>query len=101
MSFIKNKEDFVCEQCGVLNKGNGYTNHCVSCLYSKHVDIYPGDRTNTCLGLMKPVYISYTNKDSYVIHECLKCFFQKKNLLSEDDSVETMIQIQKSLSDNI
>ena len=25
-------------------KGNGYTNHCPKCLWSKHVDINPGDR---------------------------------------------------------
>ena len=101
MSFIKNKEDFICEKCNILNKGNGYTNHCYNCLYSKHVDIEPGDRLNDCQGLMKPVYISYTNKDKYIIHKCIKCSFEKKNLLGENDSVETMIKIQKELSNNI
>jgi hypothetical protein len=97
MSFIKNKEDFICVNCGFENNGNGYTNHCCMCLFSKHVDIDPGDRLNLCLGLMKPVYVSYTNKDKYVIHKCLKCDFEKKNLLNERDSVETMVKIQNKL----
>ena len=97
MSFIKNKEDFICENCGFENIGNGYTNHCSRCLYSKHVDIEPGDRLNVCGGLMEPIYVSYTNNDKYVIHKCLKCVFEKKNLLNENDSVDMMIQIQNKL----
>lgn len=97
MSFIKNKEDFVCENCGTKNKGNGYTNHCSMCLFSKHVDNDPGDRLNTCGGLMEPIYVSYTNNNKYVTHKCLKCLFEKNNILTDDDSVETMIKIQKKL----
>jgi hypothetical protein len=44
-------EDFECEHCGHLEEGNGYTNHCTSCLWSKHVDINPGDRAAECQGL--------------------------------------------------
>ena len=94
MSFIKKREDFVCENCGFKVIGNGYTNHCCMCLFSKHVDIDPGDRLNTCGGLMEPVYVSYTNKDKYILHHCVKCGFEKKNLLQENDSVEAMIAIQ-------
>ena len=99
MSFIKNKEDFICENCGFENKGNGYTNHCSQCLFSKHVDNDPGDRLNQCGGLMEPVYVSYTNKDKYLIHKCLICSFEKRNLLNDDDSVDMMISIQKKLAD--
>lgn len=97
MSFIKNKEDFICENCSFENIGNGYTNHCSRCLFSKHVDINPGDRLNSCGGLMNPVYVSYTNKEKYVIHRCLKCSYEKKNLLNDDDSVDVMIKIQNNL----
>ena len=95
MSFIKNKEDFVCEKCGFKNSGNGYTNHCSECLFSKHVDIDPGDRLNPCHGLMEPIYVSYTNKQKFVLHRCIKCMYEKKNLLNENDSVVAMIEIQK------
>ena len=53
--FQRKKENFVCEHCGQEVIGNGYTNHCPSCLHSKHVDINPGDRAETCGGLMEPV----------------------------------------------
>jgi hypothetical protein len=31
-----------------------YRNHCPACLWSKHVDVQPGDRAATCRGLMRP-----------------------------------------------
>ncbi len=97
MSFIRNKEDFICEKCGFLNKGNGYTNHCSNCIFSKHVDNEPGDRLNQCLGLMKPIYVSYTNKDKYIMHRCEKCGLEKKNLIQIGDNIDTLINIQKSI----
>ncbi len=96
MSFTRHKEDFVCEFCKKGIVGDGYTNHCTFCLYSKHVDIDPGDRLASCGGLMKPVYVSYTTKDSYILHKCLRCGFERKNKIQKDDSVEAMIAIQKN-----
>ncbi|MST04461.1 MAG: RNHCP domain-containing protein [Candidatus Pacebacteria bacterium] len=61
MAFIKVKEDFVCENCKTEVKGNGYTNHCPVCLYSKHVDVDPGDRLSKCGGLMKPMGLPHNN----------------------------------------
>lgn len=96
MSFIRQKEDFICAFCGKEIKGNGYTNHCSSCLYSKHVDVDPGDRLSACGGLMKPVYVSYTSKDPYILHTCTVCGFERKNKIQSDDSVETMMKIQST-----
>ena len=44
-------EGFICENCGKEVTPAGYTSrdHCPYCLYSKHVDINPGDRQNTCI----------------------------------------------------
>ena len=52
-------ENFICEHCGKEVKKAEYTarDHCPYCLYSKHVDINPGDRENTCKGLLKPIGI--------------------------------------------
>ena len=55
--FSKCVEDFTCEECGSPIEGNGYTNHCPNCLYSKHVDINPGDRKSTCGGIMAPIRV--------------------------------------------
>ncbi len=48
--FTKIDEEFICENCGKKVEPLGYTcrNHCNNCLYSKHVDINPGDREETC-----------------------------------------------------
>lgn len=97
MSFIRQKEDFICEFCGNGNSGNGYTNHCTKCLYSKHVDIEPGDRLSMCGGLMKPIFVSYTSAEPYILHQCQKCKFEKKNKIQLDDSVEEMAKIQSTL----
>ncbi len=96
MSFIKNKEDFICEQCGGFNVGNGYTNHCIFCLYSKHVDIDPGDRLNHCGGLMRPIGVIYENRRKVIVHKCLKCGVEKKNKIGLNDSIDTMVYIQKN-----
>src|SRR3989338_8156335 len=42
--FQRTKEDFTCERCGFFVRGSGYTNHCPQCLWSKHVDVNPGNR---------------------------------------------------------
>ena len=46
-------EGFVCENCKKEVKPLNYSSrdHCPYCLYSKHVDINPGDRNNNCKGL--------------------------------------------------
>lgn len=48
--FQRTTENFVCEKCGFIVEGNGYTNHCPNCIWSKHVDIHPGDRASLCGG---------------------------------------------------
>jgi rubrerythrin len=86
--FQKCKEDFVCEQCGASVKGSGYTNHCPECLWSKHVDVNPGDRAAECGGMMKPVEVT-TKGDNYVIlHRCQKCGFERKNKTVEKDNFD-------------
>ena len=52
--FKRKIEDFVCGHCKQKVKGNGYTNHCPKCLWSKHVDLTPGDRASGCKGMMAP-----------------------------------------------
>ena len=57
--FTKRVEDFICEKCGTKNVGTGFTNHCFKCLWSKHVDINPGDRAESCQGMMEPFKIDF------------------------------------------
>ena len=45
-------EEFICENCHQKVSKLNYTarDHCPYCIYSKHVDILPGDRKNTSKG---------------------------------------------------
>ena len=91
--FIKNKEDFTCGHCGAKVVGDGYTNHCPGCLWSKHVDVNPGDRASECGGLMKPSGVQ-THGDKYtIIHTCTKCGHKKPNKLAKDDNFDTVVKI--------
>lgn len=89
-------ENFVCEFCNSSVIGDGYTNHCPVCLYSKHVDNYPGDRESVCQGMMKPMEVEIKNHNLSIIHTCMKCGYQKKNKLSLDDNREVVFQLLKS-----
>jgi hypothetical protein len=96
--FIKLKENFICANCEFKVIGNGYTNHCPKCLWSKHVDIHPGDRLNKCKGKMEPILVEFISKKYIIIHECQKCGEIKKNKISEDDDFEKVIDLTKQLS---
>ena len=87
MSRRKENAGFTCDNCGneVLPLTNGsYRNHCPFCLYSKHIDIFPGDRKETCGGMMKPVQLVYkTGKGYQIIHKCLRCRSESTNRIAE------------------
>ncbi|GAC1412855.1 MAG: hypothetical protein NVSMB66_3190 [Candidatus Doudnabacteria bacterium] len=91
--FQRKVEDFICENCGKKVIGNGYTNHCPECLYSKHVDINPGDRLNLCGGLMKPVSVTLKNGEYVIIHRCIVCGFEKNNKTSSADNFNKILEI--------
>ncbi len=91
--FKKTKEDFTCEKCGFFVEGNGYTNHCPKCLYSKHVDNNPGDRLSTCGGLMKPVRIEGEEGKYKVLHKCETCGYEKINKLADADDIDTVTKV--------
>ena len=97
--FIKNKEDFTCEHCGETVKGTGYTNHCPKCLWSKHVDVNPGDREEGCGGMMKPEKV-VSKKDTFVLtHICQKCGFERNQTLSRDDNFDQVLAVVKSANE--
>jgi hypothetical protein len=91
--FIRNKEDFKCENCGFFVAGDGYTNHCSQCLWSKHVDIDPGDRLAVCQGLMGPFQVEMENGETFISQKCIKCQHIRRNKVSKDDSYEVIISI--------
>ena len=93
--FKKVVEDFICEHCGASVTGNGFTNHCPECLYSKHVDVFPGDREAACGGMMKLVKVE-KEKNVYVLtHKCIKCGYEKRNKMDDQDDFDVVLQSVK------
>lgn len=93
--FQKKIENFKCENCGFEVIGSGYTNHCPKCLWSKHVDVFPGDREYECCGMMKPIGIVKESDGFVIVHKCQKCGIEKKNKVSKDDIFEEIVKISQ------
>lgn len=95
-NFVEIDESFVCENCGKQVEALGYScrNHCPHCLYSKHVDINPGDRAEECHGLLEPIGIEMNSKKGYVIvYKCKKCGKIRKNIAAKDDNMKLIIKL--------
>ncbi len=99
MTFTRTTEDFVCEKCGFFVEGNGYTNHCPQCLWSKHVDISPGDREAKCGGLMEPIAVEKKGKEYTIIHKCTKCGFEKPNKAVKEDNFDMLVQVSAEIEE--
>jgi hypothetical protein len=87
-------EDFVCEMCGTRNVGDGYTNHCFKCLWSKHVDLNPGDRLHICQGMMRPVEFDLKKG---LRHRCVVCRFERFNKLQAKDDYEKVLALSSEI----
>lgn len=92
--FTRTIEDFTCEHCNMLVKGTGYTNHCPQCLWSKHVDINPGDRAEECGGMMKPVGYQKISNNERVMQQCQKCGFDRPCKLQPEDNREVLYTLE-------
>lgn len=93
--FTMRDENFICENCckDVLKLNYTARDHCPYCLYSKHVDIMPGDRQNECKGLLEPIAIEKF-KDTYkIVYKCPKCNQIHKNIMATDDNMDLIINL--------
>jgi len=91
--FQRTKENFICEQCNLFVLGNGYTNHCPQCLWSKHVDVNPGDRQAICHGLMQPIGAEFKSGAYAIFHRCILCDFEKRNKIAKNDNFNAIFQL--------
>ena len=88
-------EDFICENCGKDVEKSSYTarDHCPYCLYSKHVDINPGDRENKCHGLLEPIAVEKYRDTYKIIYKCQKCGEIHKKILHKDDDFTKIVEL--------
>lgn len=100
----KNDSGFVCVNCSKTVEKLGVTsrNHCPYCLHSIHIDIVPGDRANTCLGVLKPIAVEPSAKKGYIIvFKCDKCGEILRNKYAPDDDFDILLQISKNNANNM
>lgn len=97
--FRRNKENFVCEHCGTSVAGNGYTNHCPQCLWSKHVDIDPGDRAAVCGGLMRPVWIEIDRNEHVITHACTRCPHTRRQRVAANDAHDALLLLARTCTE--
>lgn len=80
---------FTCANCGrdVPPLANGSVrNHCPACLYSLHVDVFPGDRAADCGGLLEPVGVEHSGRKGWaIVHRCRGCGAVRRNRAALDD----------------
>jgi len=91
--FQKRIEDFVCEKCGAFVKGTGYTDHCPECLWSKHVDVNPGDREAECGGLMEPIGVEVKGGEYIIHYQCQKCGYKFRVKARPEDNFEEILKL--------
>ena len=103
------KMKFKCMNCSKTVSDSRYMgtenrNHCPFCLWSEHVDIKPGDRANSCHGMMKPMGLAFKKEkpnkykkeekgELMIIHQCQKCGIETKNRIAGDDSPEAILAV--------
>lgn len=99
MKMQPRNEGFTCQHCQAhvepVRFGGSYRNHCPFCLYSKHVDTdTPGDRANSCGGLMQPVGVFTRRSGEHVlVHRCLRCGFERYNRIAGDDNFDLVTSL--------
>lgn len=106
----QNSGGFTCSHCASFvplnpEMGTAHRNHCNSCLWSKHVDIKPGDRASKCQSGMEPIAITlkiegedkYTNKqrlgDVMLVHKCTGCDACIVNRIAADDPASAVVSV--------
>jgi hypothetical protein len=93
--FQRTIESFNCEHCGTAVAGDGYTNHCPQCLWSKHVDKNPGDRAESCRGPMEPFGVLVHGTEYTILHSCLTCGKEARVRSHRGDNFESLLLLAK------
>ena len=95
----RNESDgFVCGKCRRPVNGHGdgtrFRNHCPHCLWSRHVDVAPGDRLHACGGSMEPIAVWVKRDGEWaIVHRCATCGTLRTNRVAGDDDAWAMMAL--------
>jgi RNHCP domain-containing protein len=74
--------------------GTAHRNHCPNCLWSRHVDVSPGDRASECCSLMEPIGITVRGSGEWVlVHRCVGCEEVNLNRSAGDDNPLALLRL--------
>jgi hypothetical protein len=74
--------------------GTAHRNHCPTCLWSRHLDVRPGDRAASCGAAMEPIAISVRDRGEWVlVHRCRACGELALNRTAGDDSPLLLVRL--------
>ncbi|MCK6477893.1 MAG: RNHCP domain-containing protein [Phycisphaerales bacterium] len=74
--------------------GTSHRNHCPVCLWSRHLDVEPGDRASPCRSAMQPVGIEVrTTGEWAIIHRCTACNVLRANRIAGDDDERALLAL--------
>ncbi len=76
--------------------GDGYTDHCPECLWSRHVDVYPGDRKAGCGEMMEPVSMEMKKGKTSIFYRCTGCGKQGKVRSDPRDNQDKILEISRN-----
>ncbi|HEY3141940.1 MAG TPA: RNHCP domain-containing protein [Acidimicrobiales bacterium] len=67
--------------------GTAHRNHCPNCLWSRHLDDSPGDRSSECGSSMEPIAVCVRGGGEWVlVHRCTGCDTLHLNRTAGDDN---------------
>ena len=89
---------FRCVRCGQpvtpQTYGTAHRNHCPWCLWSRHVDDVPGDRSAPCQGAMEPIAVWVRPGGEWaLIHRCRSCGELHSNRVAGDDNELALVAL--------
>lgn len=89
---------FTCIRCGASvapdAHGTRQRNHCPACLWSRHLDVRPGDRAAGCAGPMEPITIwAKTDGEWSLVHRCEQCGTVRTNRIAGDDNEAALMSL--------
>lgn len=90
-------ESFRCRKCramiGAPPSGTSQRNHCPLCLFSRHVDYRPGDRSGECGSSMEPISIWVRGDEWVLLHRCQGCGVIHANRIAPDDNEIALLSL--------
>ncbi|HXU24364.1 MAG TPA: RNHCP domain-containing protein [Tepidiformaceae bacterium] len=95
---MTSEESFRCVHCKERVAadvfGTAHRNHCPRCLWSRHLDDFPGDRKSSCKSGMEPAAVTVRSDGEWaIIHRCAGCAVLHENRIAGDDNVMVLMAL--------